>query len=316
MEKIRLYFCDFWKSHTFENDFFVNILKNKYEIVEDSKNPDFIIYSCYGYKHRKYKCPRIFYSGENLTPDFNTCDYAIGFDRLDFGERYLRVPIYYFFDKIRNKPDMPLNPENREFCSFIYSNGVYCNSIRIKFFKLLSEYKKISSAGALLNNTGTKAKDKIEYLKNFKFTIAFENSSSKGYVTEKIYDAFLAHTVPIYWGDPDIAKEFNPEAFINISDYKTLDEAAEKIIQLDKNDELYLKMLNTPYLKDRGFACGLSDKKIIEFFDNIFQNKGKFYRKDFPPCRDKRGRFYLYSKFQRGIFKKIREIILKHRINP
>ena len=37
MEKIKIHFCDFWKEHTFENDFFVNILKNKYEIIEDSK---------------------------------------------------------------------------------------------------------------------------------------------------------------------------------------------------------------------------------------------------------------------------------------
>lgn len=37
-------------------------------------------------------------------------------------------------------------------------------------------------------------------MRRYKFTIAFENQSYPGYVTEKIADALMAGTVPIYWG--------------------------------------------------------------------------------------------------------------------
>ena len=36
------------------------------------------------------------------------------------------------------------------------------------------------------------------------FTIGVENSSNKGYHTEKIIDAFLSKTFPIYWGCPNL----------------------------------------------------------------------------------------------------------------
>lgn len=304
MKDIKIYFCDFWRGHSLENDFFLNLLKDKYNFIIDKKNPDFVMCSCYGNEYKKYNCPRIFYSGENITPNFNVYDYAISFDYLDFGKRYLRVPIYHFLNKLRKKVDLPKCPQKREFCSFLYSNGAYADEIRVEFFKLLSKYKKINSSGRLLNNTGVFVKDKIEYLNNFKFTIAFENSSNEGYVTEKISDAFCAGTIPIYWGDPLVAEEFNPEAFIFVNDFKSLDDAVQKVVEIDNNDELYLKMLNAPKVLNEK----MYDEKIISFFENIFENKGKILRKDINKGWDKNGNFFLYSKFKRGILKKIKEL--------
>ncbi|RVY51975.1 fucosyltransferase, partial [Helicobacter pylori] len=40
---------------------------------------------------------RVFYTGENEVPNFNLFDYAIGFDELDFNNRYLRMPLYYAY---------------------------------------------------------------------------------------------------------------------------------------------------------------------------------------------------------------------------
>ncbi len=40
---------------------------------------------------------RVFYTGENEAPNFNLFDYAIGFDELDFNDRYLRMPLYYAY---------------------------------------------------------------------------------------------------------------------------------------------------------------------------------------------------------------------------
>ena len=72
------------------------------ELIDEilSNNPDYLFYSGFGYEHLKYNCIRIFFTGECITPDFNECDYAIGFDRLDFGDRYLRFPLFYLYNDI------------------------------------------------------------------------------------------------------------------------------------------------------------------------------------------------------------------------
>jgi len=52
--------------------------------------------------------------------------------------------------------------------------------------------------------------DKLEILGGSRYAMAIENAAYPGYVTEKIFDAFRAGTVPVYLGAPDIA-DFVPE---------------------------------------------------------------------------------------------------------
>ena len=157
----------------------------------------------FGFKHLKYDCIKIFYTGENVFPNFNICDYAIGPHDLKLEKRYLQLPIYLIkkghFIKLPerkklNKEDLKIK---KEFCNFIYSNK-NGNPIRKEFFDELSKYKNIISAGKFLNNTGYAIKNKTEIQKQCKFTIAFENEKYPGYSTEKIIDAFIAGRIPIY----------------------------------------------------------------------------------------------------------------------
>ena len=51
---------------------------------------------------------------------------------------------------------------------------------------------------------------------NYNFTIAFENSDYPGYITEKIIHAFIAGTIPLYWGGGEYLKDTIPaDCFIN-----------------------------------------------------------------------------------------------------
>ena len=50
---------------------------------------------------------------------------------------------------------------------------------------------------------------KIEALAPYRFTVVVENSRAAGYFTEKLVDALLTGTVPIYWGDPAIGDHFD-----------------------------------------------------------------------------------------------------------
>ena len=62
------------------------------------------------------------------------------------------------------------------------------------------------------------------------FTIAVENSSNKNYHTEKIIDAFLSKTFPIYWGCPNLEElGYDPNGFIYCKDENEIIKAVNKL---------------------------------------------------------------------------------------
>jgi alpha(1,3/1,4) fucosyltransferase len=59
------------------------------------------------------------------------------------------------------------------------------------------------------------ASSKSDTLGRYKFSLCFENSVLKGWITEKIFDCFFAGTVPVYWGAPDIEDHVPADCFID-----------------------------------------------------------------------------------------------------
>lgn len=81
----------------------------------------------------------------------------------------------------------------------------------------------------------------------FGYVVAMENRIAPGYITEKIGNAFLADSVPIYWGDSSaISEMFNPASFINVLDYPTIDKAAETAVNVWRDPQKYQKYLDAP----------------------------------------------------------------------
>ena len=273
MKQIKIYFEDFWEGFNAENNFITNPLRAEYDVLID-KNPDYLFFSVYGYNHLKYRnCVKIFYSAENIEPDFNLCDYAIAFQHLNAGDRYLRHPLYVDsgFNKIENKHFETNEVLNRKFCNFVYSNSKWADPIRELFFNKLSKYKKVDSGGRYLNNIGGPVANKIDFIKNYKFTIAFENSSLSGYTTEKLVEPMIVNSIPIYWGNPDIHMDFNKESIVFINDYCTLDEAIEEVIRLDKDDKAYIEKLSKPW--HIGETYSDRQLKLLSFLKNIFEQE-------------------------------------------
>jgi len=253
---IRLWFDDFWADFDPKNNFFTHTLDHcgiRYKLSRFW--PEVLIYSVFGDRHKKYNCRKIFYTGENVKPDFKACDYAISFDPTN-DSRNLRLPVYIYhawyqsrglglpegtesmLDILLNRIKTSSFPEPRErFCSFIFGNGK--PQKRNDFFHALSEYKKVDSAGRWMNNTGYKVDNKIRFLHQYKFNIAFENESALGYTTEKILDPLLAGAIPIYWGNPDVTSDFSPHSFINAMDFPSTEDLIETIITIDNDDELF-----------------------------------------------------------------------------
>lgn len=131
----------------------------------------------------------------------------------------------------------------------------------------MSEYRRVEAAGWLYNNMPNgyrvdwRDETKIGFQALCKFTICFESTKHEGFVTEKIVDAFLAGTIPIYYGSSTVHKIFNSKAFIDISDYKNFDEAIERIKAIDKDDNLFLSIINEPV-----FAKGFLPEDVVYGF--------------------------------------------------
>jgi len=51
--------------------------------------------------------------------------------------------------------------------------------------------------------------DKKPCFNNSMFHLTVENSQNQNYFTEKIIDAFITKTIPIYWGCPNISEFFD-----------------------------------------------------------------------------------------------------------
>lgn len=264
VKKIIIGFEDFAADFDPCNNVIFRLLNEKYDVeVVDVKNVEnrnriqYLFFSAFGNNYLEYKCIRIFVTGENLCPNFNLCDYAIGFEYMELEDRYIRFPIY-LWDQYSKDYDLILKdrkelygnvPEKREFCGMVVSNNLFADPMRENLFKAICEYKKVDSGGSAFNNIGQPngVKDKNEFLSHYKFSIASENSSYSGYCTEKLMQAFAAGNVPIYWGDRRASEVFNKDAFIDCTGL-TVEQAVEKVKAVDGDDEIYLNMLNSNIL--------------------------------------------------------------------
>lgn len=66
--------------------------------------------------------------------------------------------------------------------------------------------------------------EKKEGLAPYRYSVVVENLREPSYFTEKLVDAFLCRTVPIYWGAPNIGEYFNTAGMIlcsNVDDILT-----------------------------------------------------------------------------------------------
>lgn len=285
MKKIRLGFTDTFGT---VKEFFTEVLSREYEIERDDENPEYLIFGDRNFGSQneleKYKRPgitRIFYTGENERPFHYRCHYSISFDHTT--STNYRLPLYVIYDwdnkrkGVRNSDSIRHNEgdsiQEREFCSFIVKNGS-CEK-RNEFFHKLSQYKKVTSAGPLFNNTGyvleggdRAVQAKAEFLPRFKFNMCFENSSYPGYATEKLFESLCFQTVPIYWGSPTIECDFNSHAFVNWNDYLDDDKMINRIIELDQDVTKYAEIYSQPMFTNGKKSPVFDLDRLVHWFNN------------------------------------------------
>jgi glycosyltransferase involved in cell wall biosynthesis len=85
-------------------------------------------------------------------------------------------------------------------------------------------------------------KSKLEVLKNYKFSICYENIRDiKGYITEKVFDSLKAGCVPIYWGAKNVSDHIPKGCFIDKRDFPDYESLYAYLKEM--NDEDYQKYL-------------------------------------------------------------------------
>lgn len=241
---------------------------------ETSTNPQIVIFSWAGKRHESFpQAKRIMVSGEAWDCSRKPYDLLIDckdvprlrradkpfiyypFYCLSFHERYHNTPK----DLLRNKATLA-GPARDRFCAFLYHHDV---DFRNRLFDVISTYKKVDALGkcrAAKNqpvDRNVHQVGKISYLDlavqkyaRYRFVICSENAIVPGYITEKLLNAMLAGAVPIYYGSPEVVRDFNPKSFIYVNEFPSFEACAKRIAEVDQNESLYQSIRQEPFFID------------------------------------------------------------------
>ena len=103
-----------------------------------------------------------------------------------------------------------------------------------------------------------------EFYKRFNFALIIENCNAKNYVSEKIYDAWIAGCIPIYYGNKGII-DLPENCYINIDQFKEID-LSNKMKQINETINKLTRWDIDEYYNN-------IHKNIEKILDNVSPNK-------------------------------------------
>lgn len=188
-------------------------------------------------------------------------DLALGFG-VHKEDKYLRFPYWLTTTFAPEMNEDDIVRRIREINTCIYKKTSDCVLInkhdkkgtREMVYNGVRDILDVKLAGKWKNNTTDLwdkfNNDKEAYLRTFKFNICAENDNTEHYVTEKIFDAFIAGCIPLYYGSKN-----NPEPGLINKDAvifweKDSDNAAnrELIRHLKVDENYYNEFISQPKL--------------------------------------------------------------------
>ena len=317
-QSLRVGFSDMWENFNPEYNFFTLMLSEAgakldppVKVVGERATPDssVTIFGPFGHAWRTLpeSQPKIHYTGENTVPVKEAgVGLNLGFHHFDMaGEDYLRFPLWILeIDWFKADAERIMNPKpisldlcthvdassiarKKKFCAFVVSNP--SNPVRNTAFQWLSTYKPVDSAGTHMNTMGRGLfagagggggeQKKVEFLKDYKFCLAYENNSARGYTTEKFLHAKAAGCIPIYWGDPAIERDFSLSGAIDARNVKSDDELIKLVQSVDESDSEWLRRFAVPALDS--YRVAWCHRTMAECARRIFK-LGGFAPNSFP----------------------------------
>lgn len=287
---MKISFTDFWPGFQNENNFFTDLLRSissKIQIVPFSKETEILVYSCFGNQHHstdRSKTKKIFYTGENMRPNFNECDFSWTFDFDDYDQKNIRIPLWLlqidFFknnnyknpeyvvplDYVTNLSTNPWHLKTKDKFCVVVNN--HLPNRRDEIIRYLALKKEIHGFGRAFNNTcGDGEEKKLNTISDYRFNICFENKLYPGYYTEKLFHAKIAGCIPLYYSDTQVNEDFNPHGFLNLSNFTNIEEYVDFIFKVEESQALLNEIKNQPLFKTQNFP--------IEFLEQIKQKISK-----------------------------------------
>lgn len=222
---------------------------------------------------RQFEGKKVFYTGEDVEHPgtqlalyygdycLDHTDLSLGFGQVQHA-RYLRFP-YWILTTFSPEDDAAAIRERiKQINESHFEKSRECVLInkhdpagtRELVYNGVKDILEVKLAGQWRNNTRELwddfGNDKEAYLRTFKFNICAENNNTKDYVTEKIFDAFIADCIPLYYGalnDPEPGL-INREAVIFWNKEGNNAENREKIRELKNNESFYREFISRPKL--------------------------------------------------------------------
>lgn len=255
--------------------FMKNFLERVYDttVVYNTSHPKLYVNSHFG-KIKNFN-PFITWSGEShrVEKDKKSLLNLLSFSSNHQNDVWIPYILFNIdeekIEKLVNKNFAKMN-ERKNFLAYINSNCV--EKRESLFSEILKIRPDVHALGKCSNNKKLDEKDyhkNGEILENYRFAIAMENLDKDGYITEKIINAYLGGTIPIYSGGKNTAEKFFKKGtYIDVNDFATLEECAKFICELDKNLDKLQELQDLNIFKD---------DKVPEMFqwyekDNSYMN--------------------------------------------
>ncbi|KAK8263196.1 hypothetical protein V6Z11_D12G025500 [Gossypium hirsutum] len=208
----------------------------------------------------------------------------------------------------------PVMPKTEKACAAAFISNCGARNFRLEALVGLEKANiKIDSYGSCHRNRDGNV-DKVETLKRYKFSLAFENSNEEDYVTEKFLQSLVAGTIPVVVGAPNI-EDFapSPSSYLHIKELEDVPSIAKKMKYLAENPNAYNQSLRWKYEGPSDSFKALVDMAAVHsscrlciHLATVIQEKEE-KSSDFKkrPCKCTRGSETVYHTYvrERGRFK-------------
>lgn len=138
----------------------------------------------------------------------------------------------------------PVKPKTENALAAAFISNCGARNFRLQALEALERANiRIDSYGSCHHNKAGRV-DKVEALKRYKFSLAFENSNEEDYVTEKFFQSLVAGSIPVVVGAPNI-QDFapSPNSFLHIKELKDAASVAKNMKYLAENPIAYNESL-------------------------------------------------------------------------
>lgn len=222
------------------------------------------------------------------------------------------VPVGYF-SWAEYEIMAPVQPKTEAALAAAFISNCGARNFRLQALEALEKAGiKLDSYGGCHRNRDGQV-DKVETLKRYKFSLAFENSNEEDYVTEKFFQSLVAGTIPVVIGAPNIM-DFAPapRSVLHIKELKDVDSVAKTMKYLGEHPDAYNQSLRWKYEGPSDSFKALVDMAAVHSSCRLCihlatkiredEEKGSGFKKR--PCKCSRGSETIYHIYvrERGRF--------------